>query len=1030
MAREQSTLTELARLGFGELNHTVTLLAEIRQLPAHESPAANSWWSLTELLPFFGNAADPDQSLRALATLLRTHPRQTSTLLQNADAALRLIRVLGASQGLADFFVRRPDDMMVLAEPLLRPHDAADYRRALLQSVAAIDPNNEEKSWNDLRACYRRHLTQLAAWDLSQEHPLEGLDSVMAALADLAAATLDASLSVAQRSVQSGRMAFSAEEVAGTRLAIIGMGKAGARELNYVSDVDVIFVAEGHDGLPDSRAVEVGTRLAMLTMRGIHDFATEPALWEVDANLRPEGKDGALVRTLDSHLAYYQRWARSWEFQALLKARPLAGDTELGLRYVDSVAPMVWTSASRTNFVEGVQRMRERVTDNIPSVELEYQLKLGPGGLRDVEFTIQLLQLVHGQADDLVRQRATLPALTALAEQGYIGRVEAAEFSRDYRFLRLLEHRLQLAQLRRTHLMPSDRDALRILARATGLASSAADLIDQWTTIKRAVRSLHERLFYRPLLSAVAALPDGGLVLSSQQAVARLAAIGFTDPKGALAHIAALTGGVSRRSSIQSHLLPVMLEWFSDGADPDYGLLAFRRLSDDLGESYWFLRMLRDSSGAAKRLTTVLSGSRFVGVLLERIPEAAAWFDRRDELTPRTLAALLDETASTLRRHPGASAACLALRTARRREVLRLAIGAILGSITVEQLGQALSDVTTALLTGVLHAVRFSEPGASEPGASEPGASETQLAGSAAPEQPSDGIEFAIVAMGRYGGQELGFGSDIDLMYVYRATTASAPEAQARAEFLVNEIKRHTEDLRLPLDLDIDLRPEGRNGPVARSLDSYRAYYERWSLTWEAQALLRARAAIGDTELLTAFESLADEVRFPRAIAENDVREVKRIKARMESERLPQAADPARHLKLGRGSLSDVEWFVQLIQLQHGARISGLRTTSTLIALEVAREAGFLADDEAHKLHDAWILASRARSAITLWMARTTDVLPTERQQLEGIARLLEYPPGSASMLEEDYLRVTRLARAVFEKRFYGELPPTGPSTG
>lgn len=1020
MAREQSTLTDLARLGFGDLNHTVTLLAEIRQLTAHESSAANSWWSLSELLPCFGSAADPDQALRALATLLRRHPGQTSILLHDADAALRLIRVLGASQGLADFFIRRPDDMLILAEPLLRPHSEGEYRRFLLEAVALMDPTDEEESWNDLRACYRRHLTQLAAWDLSQEHPLEGLDSVTSALADLAAAALDASLVIAQNSVQSGRMAFTADEVAGTRLAIIGMGKAGARELNYVSDVDVIFVAEGLDGLSDSRAVEVGTRLAMATMRGIHDFAVEPALWEVDANLRPEGKDGALVRTLDSHLVYYQRWARSWEFQALLKARPLAGDTELGLRYVDSVAPMVWTSASRINFVEGVQRMRERVTDNIPSAELEYQLKLGPGGLRDVEFTIQLLQLVHGQSDDLVRQRATLPALTALAEQGYIGRVEAAEFSRDYRFLRLLEHRLQLAQLRRTHLMPNDREALRILARATGLASSAADLIDQWTTIKRAVRSLHERLFYRPLLSAVAALPDGGLVLSSQQAVARLAAIGFTDPKGALAHIAALTGGVSRRSSIQSHLLPVMLEWFSDGADPDYGLLAFRRLSDDLGESYWFLRMLRDSSGAAKRLTTVLSGSRFVGVLLERIPEAAAWFDRRDELTPRTLAALLDETASTLRRHPTAAAACLALRTARRREVLRLAIGAILGSITVEQLGQALSDVTTALLTGVLHAVRFSESAAGQ----------VPLEANTAPKQPSDGIEFAIVAMGRYGGQELGFGSDIDLMYVYRARTATAPEAQARAEFLVNEIKRHTEDLRLPLDLDIDLRPEGRNGAVARSLDSYRAYYERWSLTWEAQALLRARAAIGDADLLSAFECLADEVRFPLAIAENDVREVKRIKARMESERLPQAADPARHLKLGRGSLSDVEWFVQLIQLQHGARISGLRTTSTLIALEVARKAGFLADDEAQKLHDAWILASRARSAITLWMARTNDVLPTERQQLEGIARLLEYPPGSASMLEEDYLRVTRLARAVFEKRFYGEVPPTGPSTG
>jgi glutamate-ammonia-ligase adenylyltransferase len=986
MARELTTLTDLARLGFAELDEAASLLAELGQNRSVES-----------LVAFFADAANPDQALRSLAALLRQSPEQVGALLERSDSTHRLIRVLGASAGLAEFFLRRPDELDSLGEAIDGPRSVDEYRADLLASVEGLAVGTEEAAWNALRARYRRHLGQLTAFDLAQADPLGALDTVAAALADLAAAALDASLAVARRHVS-----FPADQVDATRLAIIGMGKAGARELNYVSDVDVIFVAEGGSSLSDDRAVEIATRIAMATMRGIHDFAKEPRLWEVDANLRPEGKDGALVRSLESHVAYYDRWAKSWEFQALLKARPLAGDLELGGRYVERVAPKVWTSASRENFVEGVQRMRERVTENIPSDELDFQLKLGPGGLRDVEFTIQLLQLVHGQTDDRVRQRATLPALAALAEQGYIGRVESAEFARDYRFLRLLEHRLQLAQLRRTHLMPSDQESLRILARATGRATSAAELTEQWTRVKLAVRSLHERLFYRPLLSAVAGLPGEDFALTSQQATARLAAIGFADPKGALAHIAALTGGVSRRAAIQRHLLPVMLQWFADGADPDYGLLAFRRLSDDLGESYWFLRMLRDSSGAAKRLTNVLSSSRFVGVLLERIPEAAAWFDHEDELRPRTAAALLEETVATLARHDDIASATLALRTARRREVLRLAIGAILGHIHVEELGHALSDVTSALLGGVLSAVRA----------------------------PNDGIEFAIIAMGRYGGQELGFGSDADVMYVYRATTATDEAAQATAEAIVADLARYTEDLRLPLDLDINLRPEGKNGAVVRSLASYRAYYQRWSLTWEAQALLRARAAVGDPALLADFEALADEVRFPANIPEKDVREVKRIKARVESERLPQAADPARHLKLGRGSLSDVEWFVQLIQLQHGARKPGLRTTSTLAALEVARREGFISAPEAEKLRDAWILASRVRSAMTLWTAKTADVLPTDRRQLDGVARLLEYPPGSASRLEEDYLRVTRLARAVFERRFYGLDSRREPTTG
>jgi len=966
MTRTTTTLTELARLGFADLDAAHDALADIPP----------------DVIPAFAVAADPDQALRLLGVLRAAAPKAVAALLKDSEATDRLIRVLGASAGLAGFLERHPKRLAVLGDPLTVPEESEVVTATL---TAATEGLVGEPAWNALRIAYRSELVRLAAWDLSQPDGALVVDRVAAGLADLAGAALDAALDVARRSVR-----FPAEEVAATPLAIIGMGKSGARELNYLSDVDVIFVTDGGD-----RQVDIATALARETMRGIAELALEPPLWEVDANLRPEGKDGALVRTLESHLAYYQRWAKSWEFQALLKARPLAGDRDLGERYVEGVAPLVWSSATRENFVESVQAMRERVTAHIPPDEVDIQLKLGPGGLRDVEFTIQLLQLVHGLADPDVRQRSSLDALLALAEHGYIGRVEAAEFARDYRFLRLLEHRIQLSRMRRTHLMPRDEQQLRVLARATGVATSAAGVVEAWQKVKHQVRTLHERLFYRPLLSAVAALPDDGYALTSEQAEARLAAIGFRDARGALHHIAALTAGVSRRAQIQRNLLPVMLQWFAEGADPDGGLLAFRRLSDDLGEAYWFLRLMRDSSGAGHRLTQVLSGSKFVGVLLERIPEAVAWLENDGELAPRSSALLLDETAATVARHwDDQDAAAVALRTARRREVLRLALGAIVGVISVEELGRGLSDVTSALLTGILALVH----------------------------RYGDGIEFGIVAMGRYGGEELGFGSDADIMYVYRAAGVDDEEAQRRAENIVHDITRLTEDLRLPLDLDLGLRPEGKNGAIARSLDSYRAYYERWSLTWEAQALLRARGAVGDSALLRDFELLADESRYPESISPADVREVKRIKARVESERLPQGADPARHLKLGRGSLSDVEWFVQLLQLQHAATVSGLRTTSTLQALAAAVDASLVTPDDAAKLRAAWIIASRARSAMTLWTAKTADVLPTDRLQLDGVARLMEYPPGSATRLEEDYLRTTRLARQVFEKRFYGNV--------
>ncbi|MFJ3035796.1 bifunctional [glutamine synthetase] adenylyltransferase/[glutamine synthetase]-adenylyl-L-tyrosine phosphorylase [Curtobacterium pusillum] len=980
--RTTTSRSELARLGFAELSESLQRIADLEarfgsdlQVPVSDAPAL---WEST---------ADPDGALRALERLLERAPDELRPVLADEAATERLVRLLGASVGLGEFLHRRPAEIALLLDPVTEPWSQERYTESLL---AAIDGATGEDARLRLRVRYRRHLAQIALFDVLNVSPTEAFPAVAAGLADLAGAALEAAVDVARREVP-----FPAADVAATPLAVIAMGKAGARELNYVSDVDVIFVTEPTDTIGTDRAVLISTRLAIAATHAITDLAAEPGLWEVDANLRPEGKDGALVRTLDSHVAYYERWAKEWEFQALLKARPIAGSADLGERYAAAVGPFVWNSAKRPGFVESVQRMRERVTEHIPDAEVDRQLKLGPGGLRDVEFTVQLLQLVHGRDDESVRVRSTLEAMDALTDAGYVGRPEAARFGPDYALLRVLEHRIQLRRLQRTHLMPSDEEELRVLARSSGLAKSASALETRWRGVKLEVRGLHERLFYRPLLSAVAA-SDGDIVLTSDQAVDRLGAIGFADPAGALSHIRALTQGTSRRAAIQRNLLPVLLRWMAEGPAPDRALLAFRRLSDTLGESSWFLRMLRDSSGAAHSLTTVLSESAFLSGLLERFPEAVAWLDEPDTLLrPRPIESLLAEVTATTARHgDDVDGAAALVRSARRRETLRLGMAAVLGQLDVDALGPALSDVTESTLAGALTLARRDAP---------------------------DGLEFGVIAMGRYGGRELGFGSDADVLYVYRAP-ADIPSEQASraAQTIVRELARLTDDAIHPFDLDIDLRPEGKNGPVVRTLDSYGAYYARWSLTWEAQALLRARGAVGDQQLLRDFEHLADRTRYPDHIDDQEVREVRRIKARVESERLPRGADPARHLKLGRGSLSDVEWFVQLLQLQHALTVPGLRTTSTLEALDAATEAGFVGAEDAERLGAAWRFASRTRSALVLWSGKTTDVLPVDRIQLEGVARLMEYPPGSASQLEDDYLGVTRRARQVFEREFYG----------
>jgi glutamate-ammonia-ligase adenylyltransferase len=989
-----TALTALARTGFSRLAEADAGLGELEQLTGAERADA---------MELAHRVADPDRALSALVQIARRDAGAVRAAASNPGTWRALWDIVGASDGFAEFYLRHPDEIAHLAGAGLTVPDEQSMRAELRASVgddAGFATDASDAAWVALRVRYRRLLARIAAYDLGQDDPAGAIDVVSAALADLAGAALEASLSVARARVTgSGPGTFPRAQVAATRFAIIAMGKTGARELNYVSDVDVIFVGGTTDEevLSEARAIDIGTRLAVQTMRGISGPEVEPPLWEVDPNLRPEGKQGALVRSLSAHRQYYDRWAKSWEFQALLKARAIAGDAALGAEYIAAVQPLVWHSAARENFVEGVQRMRERVTENIPGSEINRQVKLGPGGIRDVEFTVQLLQLVHGLTDERIRQRGTLEALDALVAEGYIGRSEAEAFGRDYRLLRLIEHRLQLRGLRRTALLPEKEDDLRVLARATGLADSAAGLQAAWEGIKREVRDIHVRLFYRPLLSAVAALPEGERSLSTEQARDRLAAIGFRDPAGALRHIAALTSGLSRKATIQRHLMPIMIRWFADGVDPDYGLLVFRRISERLGNTPWFLRMLRDSAGAAESLTRVLSGSRYIGELMEWIPESVAWLDDDALLRPRSGAALQEEARAIQTRWDDIEDAMRSVRALRRREMLRVAMAAVLGVVSIEELSDALTTITEVTIQATLRAVRREVV------------------------PPEDNaLDFSVIAMGRFGGREIGFGSDADVMYVYRANGVDPQRASALALKIVAGLREHSEDHRLPLDLDAELRPEGRSGPLARSLDAYAEYYRRWSLSWEAQALLRARGVAGSVKLITDFIALADDVRYPAGADPNGLREIRRIKARVENERLPQGADPARHLKLGPGSISDVEWLVQILQLQHARAIPALRTTSTLGALQAAVEADLVAPDAAAKLAASWHLASRLRSANTLLSGQTSDVLPSDRARLDGIGRILEYPPRSATQVEEDYLGATRRARRVFEKLFYG----------
>ncbi|MEU4088616.1 bifunctional [glutamine synthetase] adenylyltransferase/[glutamine synthetase]-adenylyl-L-tyrosine phosphorylase [Streptomyces aureus] len=992
--RRSSTFTRLLRHGFTDPSAAERLLEGPELAPVRSDPV---------LLDALGATADPDLALLGLVRLVEAQdgPQAQRELLDTLIAAKplrdRLLGVLGASAALGDHLARHPHDWQALVTYEARDlHPGVEeFERGLAE---ATDPVS-------LRVAYRRCLLSIAARDVCGTTDLA---QTAAELADLATATLRAALGIARGAAP--------DDAALCRLAVVAMGKCGGHELNYVSDVDVIFVGEGTEGADEGKALQAATRLASHMMRICSETTVEGSIWPVDANLRPEGRNGPLVRTLSSHLAYYQRWAKTWEFQALLKARPVAGDLELGEEYVATLAPLVWQAAERENFVADVQKMRRRVVENIPAAEIERELKLGPGGLRDVEFAVQLLQLVHGRGDTTLRSGTTLDALKALAAGGYVGRADAVQLDDAYRFLRSMEHRIQLFRLRRTHLVPQDEAELRRIGRSLGLrADPAAELNREWKRHTAMVRRLHEKLFYRPLLDAVAQLAPGESRLSPGAARERLVALGYADPAAAMRHLEALASGVSRKAAIQRTLLPVLLGWFADSADPDAGLLNFRKVSDALGKTPWYLRLLRDEGAAAENLARVLSAGRLAPDLLMRAPEAVALLGDGESggLEPRGRAHLEQEILAAVRRADGGEQAVTVARGVRRRELFRIAATDIVASYGTEEtpavadqgalvdlVGGAVSDLTAATLAGTLRAVVRDGWGDTLP------------------------TRFAVIGMGRFGGHELGYGSDADVLFVHEPREGEDEQEAARAaNAVVSEMRRLLQipSADPPLLIDADLRPEGKSGPLVRTLKSYEAYYRRWSLVWESQALLRAEVVAGDADLGSRFIELVDPLRYPaEGLGEEAVREIRRLKARMESERLPRGADPTLHAKLGRGGLSDVEWTVQLMQLRHGWAEPGLRTTRTREALAAACAAELLSAEDAATLDEAWVLATRVRNAVMLVRGRAGDTFPSDGRELAAVGRYLGYDPGHVGDMLDDYRRTTRRARAVVDELFYG----------
>jgi glutamate-ammonia-ligase adenylyltransferase len=821
-------------------------------------------------------SAAPDSVRLVADQLFAAFPHARKRLESEPALASRFAAVAAASHSLSRVIVTDPAALDVLAQL-----DAPPPGPFVAPALMRWDPAQAEDGEDLVR---RKHLCllEVAARDLN-------------GLSDLEQVT--GSLSVVGDRVLAGAIRLAGAD---NGLAVIAMGKHGAGELNYSSDIDILLVAA--DG------AEVDPALARAVV------AIGSRAFRIDTNLRPEGRSGVLVRSVESYVAYWDRWARPWEFQALLKARHAAGDPTTGRLFEQAASQHLWSRRFGVDDLAELRTMKARAEAIVARKGLDHrELKRGRGGIRDVEFSVQLLQLVHGGRDPALRLRATLPCLAELADAGYVAAEDAAALAIAYRFLRTVEHRLQLVEEAQVHTVPADRASRDRLARVLGFRGrpmeTPCERFDAVLARHQATgRAIHERLFFRPLLEAFAgstahkAVPGHSYQAASEHglesgaAEERLAAFGFVDADRTRQALSELTRGLTRSSRLMQQLLPLLLDWLSESPDPDQGLVGLRTLAGAPHRRDLLVTAFRESPEVARRLCLLLGTSRRLGEIIARHPDFVD---------------LLDDRAALAALDPG--------------ELVRNAM------IAADQGPQR-------------------RPAA-----------------------------------------------------LFRLCNGSTP-----AEGIVR--------------IDASLRPEGRQGPLARSLDAFARYHQRWGETWERQALLRARPVAGDDEVVERFGALADQAVWSTPLDEAAEREIRRMKARIERERIPPSDDPQFHLKLGRGSLTDVEWTAQLLQLRTGTRASATRD-----ALDLLEAAGALEAADAAALRDAYRFCARTRNRWHLVgsyvagaggvVGAGSDAMPSQAHLQSRLARSLGTTPTE---LRESYRRVTRRCRKVVERVFYG----------
>ncbi|HXE95424.1 MAG TPA: bifunctional [glutamate--ammonia ligase]-adenylyl-L-tyrosine phosphorylase/[glutamate--ammonia-ligase] adenylyltransferase [Dongiaceae bacterium] len=987
----------------------------------------------------------PDLALNAFERLAGViSPENLSRLADRKKRLSQCIMLCGSSPFLVNLMYKSPEIVQWLfLENGIDLSRTAEEMQSAVQ--ASVDETTDFTGLQKALRCFKRsEIVRIAARDLNGLAPLE---EVMGELADLASSMLQVAYQVCRRClIRDHGIPLTAEEGAPlheAEMTVIGMGKLGGGELNFSSDIDIIYFYESDKG--ETTGVESGSggrkgnvslhsffnKLGEMVSRALSQVTEDGFVFRVDVGLRPEGKSGDMAISLRSAEIYYESWGQSWERTAMLKARPVAGSRALGERLLKTLQPFIYRKYLDYNLIEDMKQMKQKIDASlVRSREGEINLKLGRGGIREIEFFIQALQLVYAGKNPKLRERNSLRALDTLLAANLLGADDHRKLREAYRFLRSVEHRIQVVQERQTHNLPGKEEEMLALARRSGyLRPGGLERFSQVLEEHRGqVSVIYGTLFHARDEKLEEEIHPHALFLLDPKADSdlvkdMLAECRFEDVDRAYDNLISVRRGpvkanlTERSRRILEKITPLLIQELLESPDPDLALTNLERFLAVIATRSSYYALLAENRQTIKLLVSLFGMSEFLSKILITHPELLdSLVARTGSSVVKTMETMQEELAAMLEQSDYYEDRLDILRRYRNEEFLRIGLNDIHGRLLQGEVTSQLSllgevCLAAAFRLAVTELQRFGRPTWQREG----GAAEAHL---------------AIIALGKLGGGELNYHSDLDIIFVYDHKGYTDGEKQTSnheyfaklAQKIISILTMQTREGYV-YKIDTRLRPSGNAGPLVTSLESFLDYHRKEAQIWERQALTKARVVLGEEGLAGQLHDIIRHTVYGTTIDDEGRQEIHRLRMRMENE-LAREKDGSYNIKTGRGGMVDVEFAVQYLQLREGYRSPELRTPSTVVALKEISTMGLLPEGSAQTLLTGYKFLRKIENRLRIIHDFSSNDLTGTRIYLNKLARRMGYDPklkNPGAALISDYEEITGKIRDIFDRLFMVE---------